>query len=233
MRNGDRSADQVVIGCAVFWLLALVVLTAVKTVSGQEEPLRPSDRAIPGATYTPTPEPDQCSECPVPGSFPCEMWPEWCYQCWADCGDPQASPTPTPPPTPTATATPPATPTPNGPTCELYLPAGGTIYLVVYYEHESERLGEAYSYTVGPTAISGVKTTPAKVLPGSLVRPCPCEGHPVGFSWHDNTSGAVLKRCGITETVYPPTPTPTPGPELIFRDGFETGDTSRWTREVE
>jgi len=30
------------------------------------------------------------------------------------------------------------------------------------------------------------------------------------------------------EVTAPPDPTPTPVPDLIFRDGFESGDTSRW-----
>ena len=36
----------------------------------------------------------------------------------------------------------------------------------------------------------------------------------------------------ITSTPIP-TPTPTPRPQLIFEDGFESGDTSAWSAEVQ
>lgn len=60
-------------------------------------------------TITPTPDPSNpCPQCPDPNGFSCQMWPEVCYQCWAACGHPLATPTPTRtatprPPTPTST----------------------------------------------------------------------------------------------------------------------------------
>lgn len=167
--------------------------------------------ATPATTATATPTPDPCDACPDPESFSCLMWPNICFQCWEDCGSPIATHTPTPPPTPTKTPTPPPTPTPHGPACELELPVGGTVYLVAFYEHESSTSGTRYHYQTAPVAVD----------PGSTIRPCPCQGSPVGFKWYA-AGGTLLKSCGDTSTAH----------WHIFSDGFETGNTGRWSQTV-
>jgi len=140
------------------------------------------------------------------------MYPEICYACWDECGNPQATPTPTRTPTRTPTVTPPPTPTPNGPACELSLPNGGTVVLEAFYAHEAEGGGRRYTF----------RTSPQTVPPGSLVRPCPCEGYPIGFRWYLAEGGTPLKSCGDTSTVY----------ALIFSHGFEGGSTQGWSATV-
>lgn len=155
------------------------------------------------------------------------MWPDACYFCWEECGQPQASPTPTRTHTPTKTPTPPPpppTPTPNGPPCTLRVGAGENVYLIAFYAHESPVLGRRYTFT-----------TPSMwVPPGYFANPCPCEGHPIGFEWRVSRNGELLKACGDTSLVYPRTPTATPTPivvpDEIFVDGFESGSTNSWSR---
>jgi hypothetical protein len=182
--------------------LLLILLLSVPSLDGQEI-RRPTGRMIPGVA-TPTPHP--CADCPAPGSFTCAMWPEVCYQCWEDCGQPIATPTPTP----TSTPPPPTpTPTPNGPACELLLPSVESVYLVAFYLHGSEsHPGMRYNF----------QTSSVVVPPGAIARPCPCQGHPVGFKWY-TADGVLLKACGDTSTLH----------WLIFRDGLETGTTDSWS----
>ena len=213
-----------VVSVAALFIVSLDAGYTIAEWAFPQEVRRPSGRAIPGPTWTPTatltptptptptPEPDPCSGCMEPGSYWCEMLPEICYQCWEDCGNPQATPTPTRTSTPTRTPTPQATPTPNGPACELSAPSGA-IYLVAYYAHESEVRGVRYSY----------KTAPVTYRPGRTVKPCPCQGFPIGFEWF-TVAGAVLKSCGDTSTAH--------WHSHIFSDGFETGDTDRWSLVV-
>lgn len=179
--------------------ILLLILSVTSSLSAQEI-RRPTGRMAPG-------EADPCAACPAPDSFTCQAWPMACYQCWEDCGSPIATHTPTPLPTRTPTPPPPPTPTPNGPACELGLPNGGSVYLIAFYLHESEQRGVRYSY----------RTASISVSPGSLLRPCPCEGHPVGFEWH-TADGRLLGSCGDTATEI----------EAIFEDGFETGNTKAW-----
>jgi hypothetical protein len=161
----------------------------------------------PTATHTPTPDLDPCSGCPDPHGVICRLWPEVCYQCWEDCGDPIATHTPTPvptalPPTPTPTPTP-----PQWPPCELFLEDAGVIYMVAYYEHESSVQGTRYSF----------RTANKWVPDFTTVNPCPCEGHPVGFRWYAS-GGYLLKECGDTSTQH----------WHVFSDGFESGDLGAW-----
>jgi hypothetical protein len=85
------------------------------------------------------------------------------------------------------------------------------VYLVAFYEHESNVSGVRYSF----------QTAPVSVGPGQTVRPCPCEGHPVGFKWYTST-GTLIKECGDTSTQH----------IRIFFDGFESGDTGAWSKAV-
>jgi hypothetical protein len=209
-------------------LLAFLIVGMALNLNAQET-RQPSGRRIPAlATETPTitptitptptvtptitPTPDPCADCPPPESPVCQMWPLMCFQCWEDCGQPIATHTPTPIPTATRTPTPPPTPTPQGPACALPLPSGGTIYLVAFYEHESDAQGTRYSF----------QTAPVWVAPGSTARPCPCEGYPVGFQWY-TSDGVLLKSCGDVTTKH----------WHLFSDGFETGDVSKWMVEDE
>ena len=185
--------------------------------------LRPTGRRIPGIatftptmtptatptpTITPTPDPDPCAGCPPPDSFACQAWPEVCYACWENCGEPIATHTPTPvptalPPTPTPTPTP-----PQWPPCPLFLVNNGSVYMVAYYEHESNVNGVRYSF----------RTANRWFPAGTTVRPGPCEGHPVGFGWYFS-GGYLIKECGDTNTSY----------WHGFSDGFESGDLRAWT----
>jgi len=240
----------------LLWILIVLTVLLLLSVSGFAQVRTPSGTRIPGPTWTPTPTstptptatmtftptrtatatrtptmtrtptntpgPDPCAECPDPASFSCQMWPDPCYQCWADCGQPQATPTPTRTPTRTATPIPTATPTPVGPPCVLYVTGPGEVYLVGIWAHESTVFGERYTY----------RSAAMHVNAGSqAARPGPVEGYPIGYEWWDATSGTLLKSCGDTSRVYPrtPTPTPTPPPDVIFTDGFETGDVSKWS----
>ena len=194
-------------------MIPLLLILLVAGLPGQQV-LRPTGRVAPSegtpsATPTPTPTPDPCAGCPDPDSFTCAMWPHVCYQCWEDCGQPIATRTPTPLPTRTPTPQPTPTPTPNGPACELSLPGGGAVYLVGFYLHESEKqLKTRYTF----------QTAPVSVGPGALLRPCPCEGFPVGFKWY-TADGRLIRACGDTATILP----------FIFEDGFETGTIDRWS----
>jgi hypothetical protein len=156
-------------------------------------------------TATPTPGP--CDSCPDPGSLSCQLWPEVCYQCWADCGQPLSTPTPTRTNTPTATPTPTVTPTPTGPECILHMIGPGRVFLVAIYSHEKN--GARYTYEVYP------KDVPIGHYRGD---PSDVEGEPVGYEWWDANGTRLLKSCGDAGRVFP----------MIFSDGFETGDTSRW-----
>jgi len=184
-------------------------------LAGQEV-RRPSRRVMPSTgsptatptqtptqTPTPTPDPDPCSQCPDPNSLACTIAWNSCVQCWEDCGQPIATPTPTPSPTH------PPTPTPNGPACELTFATSSEIYLVTYYAHESPTdQGKRYFH----------QTAPALIPPGSNVRPCPCEGYPIGFEWRSANDNQIIKSCGDTNLSYP----------HIFSDGFESGNTEEW-----
>lgn len=164
---------------------------------------RPSGRVEPGPTWTPTPV-DPCAHCPPPESVGCWINYEACVDCWEECGQPIATPTPTRTPTPAAT------PTPNGPVCELRLGSSKMVYLIVTYAHESPTTSNIrYRVITGSQLIS----------PGQVVRPCPCQGHPIGFAWHDARTDDLLLKCGDVRQGFGP---------LIFADGFETGDTSKW-----
>ena len=193
------------------WLWAATLLAQeIRRPAGRRIPILATSTPTPTTTATPTPTPGPCDHCPDPESFTCQMWPNLCFQCWEDCGEPIATHTPTPTPAPTRTPTPPPTPTPNGPACELVSPAGGTVYLVAYYEHESSTSGTRYQFQTAPVAIP----------PGSTARPCPCQGHPVGFRWY-SSDGSILKTCGDTSTKH----------LHIFSDGFESGDLGKWTTQ--
>ena len=214
--------------------LLAVMLLIPAMVSAQElpPPRHPTGRAIAlSETYTPTPTmtptptptvtptPDPCADCPAPDDWACIMWPEACYQCWEDCGHPIATHTPTPIPSPTRTPTPPPptpTPTPQGPECELTTAAVEAIHLRAFYAHESSALGSKWVSV----------TAPVTVPVGTLLRPCPCEGRPIGFEWVVTLAGGpvVVKACGDTDPIYYGL--------LIFQDGFESGDTGRWSMVV-
>lgn len=194
-------------------ILAGFVLLGIVTVAAQEI-RRPRARRIPGVatetttptqtpTATPTPDPDPCAACPDPDSFSCTIAWSICVQCWEDCGQPIATPTPTP------TETPPPTPTPNGPACEIIFPTQADIYLVAFYAHESTTRGTRYTH----------QTAPASVPPGSTVRPCPCEGYPIGFEWRAVNDNRILKSCGDTSSIF----------SYLFADGFESGDVEKWS----
>lgn len=185
----------------------MIILLLVLLVLPGQEIHRPTGRVAPGTpapTATPSPTPDPCAACPAPDSFTCQMWPLICYQCWEDCGHPIATPTPTP----TATPPPPtATPTPQGPECILTTPSTGTYQLFASYLHEDEE-------EHGLRWVSKPKVT---VPFGVTLRPCPCEGIPVGFRWVSSLIGTI-KECGDTGTVFP----------FIFSDGFESGNLEAW-----
>lgn len=180
---------------------------------------------IPGPTWTPTPTPtmtpapDPCASCPDPASFSCQAWPAACYQCWADCGQPMATPTPTRTPTRTATPIPTATPTPVGPPCVLHTIGPGRVFLVAVWLHQ-EAGAKRYTYTAESR---DVPAGPYRCDPAA-------EGLPVGYEWWDANSGELLKSCGDTGRAYPvtPSPTPIPAPDVVFVDGFETGTTEKW-----
>jgi len=227
----------------VWILIVLTALLLLSVTSGFAQVRTVTGTRIPGPTWTPTPtptltptstptptitatrtptrtpDPDPCSECPDPDGYVCGLNYPACIACWEDCGQPFATPTPTPTRTPTAPA---PTPTPNGPECILRSPLSSkAVQLVAIYAHESPVFGVRYTFT-----------TPSDLMdPGDVARPCPCEGHPVGFEWYNANTGSLLKVCGDTSRVYPrsPTPTPTPVPDVIFSDGFETGTTARWS----
>lgn len=172
-------------------------------------------------SQTPTPTPDPCAGCPSPTSIGCTVNYPACVACWEACGRPIATPTPTPTVTPTATATPTPTPTPqpgcNAPDCDLTSTAAATVYLVAVFAHEDPaRPGTRYTY----------QTLPQTLVPGMVARPGPYEACPIGFEWFHvppvfPTEQELLpaKICGDTGRVFP----------FIFDDGFETGNTTRWS----
>jgi hypothetical protein len=116
--------------------------------------------------------------------------------------------------------------TPDPPDCELRTTAAATIWLVSVFAHEDPaNPGHRYIHTTDKLTIE----------PGEVARTCyqtgrqpaPCEGWPIGFEWHweipeFSKASALVKTCGETGRIFPP----------IFSDGFETGNTSRWTRTV-
>lgn len=103
------------------------------------------------------------------------------------------------------------------PECPLRVSDGAaTIYMVAIYAHESPTIpGERYMF----------ETDSMILAPGETATPCPCEGYPIGFEWYyipptfTKSAGVLVKGCGDTGKPYPD----------IFRDGFESGDTSRWS----
>jgi hypothetical protein len=176
-------------------------------------------------SQTPTPTPNPCAACPAPGSIGCIVNEPACIACWEACGQPIATPTPTPTNTPTVTATPTATPTPWAPPancdvveCDLRSTNAGTVYLIAVFEHQDPaRPGMRYT----------CQTPPQTLEPGKVARPGPYDACPVGFEWWHippdftlSVGDVLVKSCGDTDRLHP----------HFFSDGFETGDTSRWSR---
>jgi len=234
--------------------LALVLHIWLPIIEGQEAPpiRRPTGRVggptmtptnTPTATETPTvtPTPDPCSECPDPTSLSCTIAWNACVQCWADCGQPIATPTPTQPPTPTRT------PTPADPCAECPDPDSFTCTIawstcVRCWEDCGQPIATP---TPTPTPTPGFCEPPQVIGvlrleaiyahedpdnpgqrymavdtvtlgPGQRAGIGAYEGSPIGFEWYHD--GALVKSCGDTGGVFPP----------IFADGFESGDTGRW-----
>jgi hypothetical protein len=90
------------------------------------------------------------------------------------------------------------------------LVGGGTVVLVVIYDHESAP-GVRYTYTVGPRPVPSTST----------LRPSEVEGEPIGYEWWVN--GSIIKSCGDTSREY----------TKIFSDGFESGDFRAWMEVVD
>jgi hypothetical protein len=157
----------------------------------------PTPTRPPTRTPTPTAAPGDCSHCPDPDGMVCAYNYPLCVQCWADCGQPIATPTPVPP-TPTRT-----------PGC-WFVSQGGTVTLIAIYAHESTAPGVRYTYQTPP------QTSPA----GSIVEPGAYEGHPVGFEFYFN--GALTMSCGDVRRGYPPSedgfepPTTNTGEDVPF-----------------
>lgn len=91
------------------------------------------------------------------------------------------------------------------------------IYVVAIWAHEDPAApGRRYTFTSWPGKTLGLM---------QVASPCPCEGYPIGFEWYmvppefEKTIPVLVKSCGDTSRIYP----------FIFSDGFELGDTSRWS----
>jgi hypothetical protein len=159
------------------------------------------------------------------------MWPDLCYQCWEDCGQPIATPTPTP--IPTITPTP--TPTPNPYTancsseiheveaCDLLVMGRKQVRSKIYWVHQAEEGEPPYTATTDWAVFENT------IIPIIVKRSCP-----VAAEWHiaseitpDPQDWAVVQLCGAIPP--PPTPTPTPSSSFIFKDGFESGNTDAWS----
>lgn len=106
------------------------------------------------------------------------------------------------------------------PECPLTVSDGAaSVYLVAIWAHEDpNNLGMRYT----------VQAQPQTLEPGQVATPT-YEGYPIGFEWHHvppifptSKTATIVKSCGDTGRVFPP----------VFSDGFEGGDTSRWTRSV-
>ncbi len=199
------------------WMVTLVLsFVSVGVIVGEQAARRPSGRLVPGSpvpTATITPTPDPCAGCPAPGSFTCAMWPLVCFQCWEDCGRPIATHTPTPIPVqPTRTPQP-------GPECVLHMTGPGRVLLVAVWAHGDAARPLRYTYEVFPR----------DVPPGSYRGdPDEVEGTPVGYEWWDANSIIMVKSCGDTGRIF----VHPNHPGLVFADGFETGDSSRWSSEA-
>jgi len=105
------------------------------------------------------------------------------------------------------------------PECPLSVDSAATIYMVAIYAHEdAARPGMRYTFQAPPQTLE----------PGSVARPCPCEGYPIGFEWYhvapefSKSVDVLVKSCGDTSRVYP----------FIFKDGFESGTTARWSSTI-
>lgn len=182
------------------WIVLVLLIFAVLALMAT---------AIEAQTPTPTP----CAGCPDPSSFSCQAWPQVCYDCWSGCGQPIATHTPTPTATPVITPTPTPRPTAAGPPCTITPTTAGMVYLIAYWQHEHE----------GEKCKRWTYETFAEPIPaGWTAYPDDrTEGIPVGYQWYDAVDGRLLKSCGDTSMEYP-----CPG---IFSDGFESGDTSKWS----
>ena len=169
-----------------------------------------------GAAQTPTPTPGPCDHCPDPDGFVCAINYAFCVACWEACGQPIATPTPTVTPTPTATPTATPTPTPEpGPPCTLHVTGPGRVYLVAIWAHEWPEKCKRWTWT----------SETLNVAPGpQQINPRYVQGYPIGYEWWNATSGELLKSCGDTSREYP-------CPD-IFDDGFETGNTTAWSRTI-
>jgi len=200
----------------LFALLAPQEVPPIRRPSGRVGGPTSTPTETPTATSTPTPTPTPtaagpCDHCPDPDSFACTISWASCVKCWADCGQPIATPTPIPP-----TRTPTRTPTPTlGPgECRFRLDASPAqpkeVYAVAYYLHESED---------EPGTIW--RANPPLVREGNRLR-ADTQGNPVAVEWYVSAAGAgeyeLVSTCGVV----PPTDFP------LFADGFESGDTGRW-----
>lgn len=207
--NGRRPSKTEILFAVM--ILVLIIMSFCEIASGQ--------------TPTPTPKPPGCEDCPDPNSVGCAINYPVCLQCWENCGHPIATPTPTPTATATPTNTPTPTPTPWVPPewceeieCELRTTNAGTVYLIGVWAHEDPaQPGMRYTFQAPPQTLE----------PGEVARPGPFEGCPIGYEWwyqppDFSKANALVKSCGDTDRRYP----------RIFQDGFESGNTGRWSATI-
>jgi hypothetical protein len=108
--------------------------------------------------------------------------------------------------------TPTPAPTPPGPQCALHVEGPGEVYLVAVYAHEGGDCARYSARTINHSVGTG----------GWRLVPHGTEGLPVGYEWWNGLTDELLKSCGDTSREYECSD--------IFSDGFESGNTSKWSR---
>jgi len=234
----------------MIWLLLITLLAPAQDI---RRPTRrvPEKTATP--TATPTPTADECAHCPDPESLSCAIAWSSCVQCWADCGQPIASPTPTQPPTPTRTPTP-ADPCAECPDPDSFTCTISWAYCVQCWEDCGQPIATPTpTPTVTPTptpppvgpecvlstaggsvllvAIYAHETSPGlryTYTAGPKTVPPgatvrPSEVEGTPVGYEWWIDGAAVKSCGDTDRAY----------THIFSDGFESGDFSAWVEVVD
>lgn len=177
-------------------LLALAVVVHVwpMPVAQEARPIRRPTGRVGGPTLTPTETPtttptaDPCSACPAPGSLACEIAWNACVQCWADCGQPIATPTPTQPPTPTRTPTP-AGPCDHCPDPDSFTCTISWAYCVQCWADCGQPIATPTPTAPTPTPTPTPTTTPApgecrfflEVTPGQ-----PKEAYAIAYYLHES-----------------------------------------------
>jgi hypothetical protein len=106
------------------------------------------------------------------------------------------------------------------PECPATVVGTVEIYLTAHYLHEH------------PRGLYWVYTTPTRIITDEVLAITDVDGTPVGYRWWARPYGTVSKADAEFEMVKECGEIPVQPYPFIFSDGFESGDTRRWSSQV-